>query len=202
MVANDQDDRLCEGCLQTVTNENLGGHDGKPLSGPVYCLNCADDVRALSRHLGRVLRVQLDNILMGIRALRVATWDLSLQPNASNAANLKFIARGLKTACNRLRLEIRRNGVGSNREGRSIESHLWIATVRGQMPPPASSQWLHLRPELRCIDDDAQALCLALLELMLNPVWESRSERLRVLAAELSEKCNRLSYRLVGRATR
>jgi hypothetical protein len=64
------EDRRCDRCSNHVRNQNLGGHNGRPLSGPVYCLNCADDVRALSRHLGRVLRVQIDNVLTGACALR------------------------------------------------------------------------------------------------------------------------------------
>lgn len=204
MIGNDQDDRGCDRCHRPVNNGNFQGHDGKPMSGRIRCANCcaADDARDLSRHLGRVLRVQVDNIVVGVRALRVTTWDLSLRPSAANAAHFKLVACGLKTACNRLILEIRRNGTGSNREARSADWQLWIATVRGQMPTAASYQWLYLRPELQRVDDDAQALCLAMLELMLNPVRAPRSVRLRILATELSEKCNRLSYRLAGRATR
>lgn len=201
MIASDQVERRCEGCLQVVTNANLGGHDGKPLSRAVYCLRCADDVHALSRHLVRVLHVQVENILTGIRALRIATWDLSLRPNASNATNLKFVGRGLRRACNRLCLEVHRNGAGSDRDARGADWQLWLATVRAQIQSAVSFQWLHLRPELRCIDDDAQDLCLALVELTLNPVWESRSERLHLIASKLNEKCGRIAHRFNRTAT-
>jgi hypothetical protein len=41
--------RYCAACGTEVTNRNLGGHDGRPLSGSLWCLRCED------RPLRRVL---------------------------------------------------------------------------------------------------------------------------------------------------
>lgn len=38
--------RTCAGCYCLVTDSNLGGHDGKNLSGQIRCESCADPVIA------------------------------------------------------------------------------------------------------------------------------------------------------------
>jgi hypothetical protein len=34
--------RKCAACDAPVTNRNVGGHDGRPFSGQVWCQRCAD----------------------------------------------------------------------------------------------------------------------------------------------------------------
>jgi hypothetical protein len=34
--------RKCVVCNAPVTNRNVGGHDGRPISGRVWCQRCAD----------------------------------------------------------------------------------------------------------------------------------------------------------------
>jgi hypothetical protein len=37
-----QSERCCVCCGVVVTNNSLGGHDGRPLSEKLWCLSCAD----------------------------------------------------------------------------------------------------------------------------------------------------------------
>ena len=37
---NRQQRRRCVGCGRFVGNSNFGGHNGRPLSGRVWCLRC------------------------------------------------------------------------------------------------------------------------------------------------------------------
>jgi hypothetical protein len=39
-VFHQKDERHCVACNVPVENENLGGHDGRPLSGRLWCLHC------------------------------------------------------------------------------------------------------------------------------------------------------------------
>jgi hypothetical protein len=48
--------RRCAACDSHITNRNLGGNDGRSaLSGPVWCLRCADYPRQRLLPLGRTL---------------------------------------------------------------------------------------------------------------------------------------------------
>jgi hypothetical protein len=38
-----QHERFCVRCRKIVNNDLLGGHDGHPWSGRLWCLDCADD---------------------------------------------------------------------------------------------------------------------------------------------------------------
>jgi hypothetical protein len=42
----------CLGCGRIVTNDSLGGHDGRPLSGKLWCLQCADCASQLLLRFG------------------------------------------------------------------------------------------------------------------------------------------------------
>ena len=47
--------RRCVACDKPVTNRNLGGYDGRSaLSGPLWCINCADLPQQRLLNLGRL----------------------------------------------------------------------------------------------------------------------------------------------------
>lgn len=193
MIDPNSAERRCEVCFEAVTNNNLGGHDGNPLSGSIYCLRCADDVRALSDRVVRVLRVHTDNVFTGARALHVALCGLAASPDSAQwQQHIKFLARGIVQSCNRLCLEIRRD---RRSDGRGSRRRRWVDTVNAYLLTPKFRD-INVWAGSSVLDNDVIAVCEALVELMLNPQWDSRRARLRRRAVELRRRCNRLVYRM------
>ena len=47
--------RRCVSCHSGVTNRNVGGNDGRSaLTGPIWCLDCADHARQLVLNFGSI----------------------------------------------------------------------------------------------------------------------------------------------------
>lgn len=95
---NTKDNRLCQGCLQEVTNENLGGHAGKSaMSGVLFCDACAQP--APSTAVGDIFEefAGLDQLLIGsssaVRGLRVEPHVVARQ------ARLVLLAREYARDC-------------------------------------------------------------------------------------------------------
>jgi hypothetical protein len=44
--------RRCVCCGCRISNRTLGGHDGRPMSGRVWCYRCADNPAQLLLRLG------------------------------------------------------------------------------------------------------------------------------------------------------
>lgn len=192
---NIRDDRRCPGCSQLIKNSNEGGHDGKPLSGTVYCLRCADNLHPVSFRLRRLLQAEFANIAAGLTALRVALQELSLEPGVpSKSTYLKFIAQGLKRACNRLCFDISRNGTGGDWDTRAPEWRLWETAIHGQKF--SLGGWVPLPFPFQRVVNQSHALFLTLVELVLEPRSLARREKLRSFAADLNHRVNQLAHRL------
>jgi hypothetical protein len=99
------DDRRCPGCLQKVTNQNLGGHSGKSaLSGILFCETCVQsDLPAIQTAMAPEVRNILNEFARLDRLLRyssAAVRRLRLEPHiVARQARLVLLAREYVRDC-------------------------------------------------------------------------------------------------------
>jgi hypothetical protein len=147
------------------------------------------------RRLQDAVRPLIHDILDGVKALQASAREFQLHPYLTTT-ELWLVARGLKRACNRLLFEASRIGTGRSRSLNACNLPGWPSVVSvGERLTTSTGQWLPLSPKLQWIDDEARALCVAMVEFILNP-QQRRSERLRTIAAGLYRKCNQLAHHL------